>query len=88
MVALVGAQGGVDGVGEAPAQQPDRFGAGFAGGGEFIQVDRSRSDAAGLGDRDMCSALLRVRLPPGLSRTLPAVLPDQAGMGAVPVNRA
>ena len=88
MVALVGAQGGVDGVGEAPAQQSDGFGAGFAAGGEFVQVDRSRSDASDWVIAIMCNALLRVRLPPGLSRTLPAVLPDQAGMGAVPVNRA
>jgi hypothetical protein len=44
-------EGGVDGVGDAPAQ-PDRFGAGFATGGEFVQVGHSRSDASGLGDRD------------------------------------
>ena len=36
----------------------------------------------------MCRAVLMVRLPPRLRRTLPLLLPDQIGMGAVPVNRA
>jgi len=88
VVALVGAQGGVDGVGQAPAQQSEGFGAGFAAGGEFVEIDRSWSTPRDCLIAIMCSALLRVRLPPLLSRTLPAVLPDQAGMGAVPVNRA
>ena len=52
MVAFGSAQGGVDGVGEASAQQSEGFGAGFAAGGEFVQVDRSWSDASGWGDRD------------------------------------
>ena len=88
MVALVGAQGGVDGVGEAPAQQSDGFGAGFAAGGEFVEVDRSRSDASGWGDRDHVQRAVQGAVAASVEPDFARGVARPGRNGAVPVDRA
>ena len=88
MFSFVGAQGGEDGVRQSSAQQPDGLGRRLPGGLESGNVVLARADATIWVTAIMCSAVLIVRLPPRFSRTLPLLLPDHTGMGAVPVNRA
>jgi hypothetical protein len=78
---------GEDGVGEPSAHQSNGLGAGLAAGEELVDVVAAGTDPAGLGHGDHVQGAVGGAVP-RLSRTLPAELPDQAGIGAVPVNRA
>ncbi len=84
---LVGAQGPVDDVGEAPFEDAEGFqpavAVGFAAGDEFS----GGRMAAGLSQGDAVRAALSCRLPVRLRRCR-ARLDDQTRSGAVPLWRA
>jgi len=84
---FVGPQGCENGVGHATAEQKQRLGAGLACGEKLLDVAPGPIPRVWV-RAIMCSARFAVRLPPRLSRTFPAVLPDHTGIGAVPVKGA